>query len=262
MSSPDAAGAKSREFLLRRLHSLSGIVPIGVFLIVHLSVNSLVAFSGHDYYQKAVNRIHGLEPFLVPVEILGIFVPIIFHVIIGLKITYRAKPNVGHYWHWCNLRYTLQRITGLIVLVFLVVHVCHMHWLGDYVPMVGGSMFDPHDATATTAYAMQEHRWWVLPVYAIGICSACYHFATGVWTFLINWGVTVGRRAQDRAGYLCTAMGILLAIIGLVAEFKFLSHPAARPRKDEAPVTLRPGDSLGCALEGLWPPSTSREGQV
>ncbi len=235
MSRSSAPISKSNDFLLRRLHSLSGLIPIGVFLVIHLTTNSLIAFSTPeaDHYQDAVNRIHGLGPFLIPVEIVGIFLPIAFHAGLGVKIWWESKPNVRNYPYWCNVRYRLQRITGVIVLLFILVHLWHMHWLGDYVPGTDGSMFDPHRASETAAHAMQAHRWWVIPLYAIGIIASCYHFATGLWTFLITWGITVGERAQDRMGYVCAALGVVLAVVGLTAQVKFMTYPYAAPKQVE-----------------------------
>ena len=59
------------HFLVRRLHSLSGIVPIGVFLCVHLLTNASVLAPGDPgaEFQKAVEKIHALGPMLIPVEI-------------------------------------------------------------------------------------------------------------------------------------------------------------------------------------------------
>lgn len=219
------------DFLLRRLHSLTGVVPIGAFLVMHLTVNSTMAFNfdSTDYYQRAVERLHALEPFLVPVEVVFIFLPILFHGLLGLKIWRESRANVRNYPYWCNVRYTLQRITGVIVFVFIAVHLWHMHWLGAYVPGTHGALFDPHHATATTAYALQSGAWWTVPVYAVGIACSCYHFATGLWTFMITWGITVGARAQDRMGYVCAAIGVFVGLLGMVALVSGTRWPHAAP---------------------------------
>ena len=73
--------ADRHHFLLRRLHSLSGLVPVGVFLVVHLTVNASINVGGVEF-QDQVDRIHSLGPLLVPVEIVGIFIPILFHAVL------------------------------------------------------------------------------------------------------------------------------------------------------------------------------------
>lgn len=253
---------ESRDFFLRRLHSLTGLVPIGAFLVMHLTVNSLVAFSGgdHDYYQEAVHRLHALGPFLVPAEIFFIFLPILFHGLLGLKIWRESRPNIRNYPYWCNFRYTLQRITGVIVFVFIAVHLWHMHWLGELVPGTSGALFDPDKASATAAYAMQTHKWWTVPVYTVGIVCSCYHFATGLWTFMITWGITVGGRAQDRMGWICAGIGVLVAIAGLTSQFGLLRWQNPEPRTGEIRAYRIPSQSYLLAEAGVHQPPPFGEG--
>ena len=72
------------HFLVRRLHSLSGIVPVGVFLCIHLSINASI-IAGPRAFQYAVDQIHKLNNLgiLKAVELLFIFAPIAFHAVVG-----------------------------------------------------------------------------------------------------------------------------------------------------------------------------------
>ncbi|MEE9296097.1 MAG: succinate dehydrogenase cytochrome b558 subunit [Phycisphaerae bacterium] len=209
--------AQRHHFLIRRLHSLSGLVPIGVFLVVHLSVNATINVGGEEF-QRNVDRIHALGPLLVPVEILGIFLPILFHAVLGLHIWLSGQPNVGTYRYGGNVRYTLQRVTGGIAFVFILYHVWHMHWLGKG---LGGGFFDPEAGRAAiTAAESMRHTIFGFPVsilYAIGVLSTVYHLANGIWTSLITWGVTIGPSSQRIAGYVCAVFGVVLGIAGLSA---------------------------------------------
>jgi succinate dehydrogenase / fumarate reductase cytochrome b subunit len=229
----NGTSTSSNDYVLRRLHSLSGIFPIGVFLISHLITNAMITLNTPetDQYQGQVDRIHALGPYLLPVEILFIFAPLAFHAGLGLKIWMEGKSNVRSYSYLGNFRYMLQRITGGIALLFIVVHIWHMHKLGS---PFGGAMFDPHEASATAAYALQAHRGWTLPVYIIGILATCYHLANGIWTALISWGVTIGPGAQRKMGYLCTAFGLWLAATGLAALNSFMKYEDARPKAKPA----------------------------
>jgi succinate dehydrogenase / fumarate reductase, cytochrome b subunit len=51
----------------------------------------------------------------------------------------------------------------------------------------------------------------------IGVLSTVYHFANGVWTFGITWGICTSDRAMRGASYVCLAFGLLLSAIGIAA---------------------------------------------
>ena len=213
------------HFLVRRLHSLSGIIPVGVFLCIHLSINASI-MAGPRAFQFAVERIHMLDSLgiLKAVEVLFIFVPIAFHAFVGVLIWLSGKSNLTTYQYVGNLRYTLQRWTGIIALFFIVTHLWHVHWI-----IPGGHEFDAHAAAESTLLAMQDG--WTAPVYAIGVLCAVFHFANGIWTFLIVWGITIGPRSQKISGAVCAIIGIVLAVFGLGALVKLetMDAPGAAP---------------------------------
>jgi len=196
-----------------------GVIPLGVFLVMHLMANASI-LGGAELFNASVERIHSLGPLLVPVEIVGIFIPLAFHILIGIKIVTTAKNNAGIYKYRANIRYTLQRISGVVATLFILYHLFHMHWIGRPLSFMGGAQFDPHNATESAAAAIQLH-WIIAPIYALGVISTVYHFANGLWTFLITWGITVGQRAQRVAGGMCAALGVVLCIVGLAAVSGF-----------------------------------------
>ncbi len=201
------------HFLIRRLHSLSGIIPVGAFLCVHLTVNATIAMGG-GAFQYAVDQIHKLNNLgiLKAVEVAFIFAPIAFHGILGVVIWLSGRSNVTTFTHGGNIRYFLQRVTGLMAFAFIILHLWHVHWI-----IPGAFEFDPHAAAGSAAQAMQPI--WAGPVYAIGMLAAVYHLANGVWTFLITWGVTIGPKSQAYSGRVCIALGIVLALFGLSSIF-------------------------------------------
>src|SRR5271165_1090261 len=81
------------SFLLRRLHSLSGIVPIGLFLFEHF-ISNAEAFKGAEAYGKQVAFLNSL-PFVVGLELFGIWIPILYHGLYGVYIWYRGDTNVA-----------------------------------------------------------------------------------------------------------------------------------------------------------------------
>ncbi|HOB73431.1 MAG TPA: succinate dehydrogenase [Phycisphaerae bacterium] len=247
MSEAPGYPAARQEFLLRRLHSLAGLIPVGAFLTFHLFTNATILFDQNgDFYQRQVDKIHAFGPLLGPIEIAFIFIPLAFHAGLGVKMWLQGQPNTLQYPFWGNIRYWLQRVTGVIALVFILIHVWQMHWLGALLP--NGGYFEVEKASGTTAWVLQHYRIWAGPVYLIGILCSVFHFANGIWTGLITWGITVGRNAQRRAGYVCAIIGLGLGIAGVGSLWGFLRfpHPVV-PEKYHSPadVAVRAPDAEG-----------------
>ena len=59
-------------------------------------------------------------------------------------------------------------------------------------------------------------------IYLIGITATVWHFANGIWLFLVDWGITIGERAQRLTGYACIAFGVLLLLVGVNAAVAFI----------------------------------------
>jgi len=209
------------EFLLRRLHSLTGLIPVGAFMCVHLLVNASL-LNSPTTFQAYVYRIHGLGRMLWVVEWVFILLPIMFHAILGLIIIRGGLPNVSSYPYVNNLRYTLQRVTGIIALLFIGWHVFHMHgwfhfegWLHAVAYPLGGSLFRPYNAASSVALGMEGV---VVPtLYAIGILACIFHLANGLWTMGITWGVWTSPAAQQRASWICLVVGLAVAVLGTAA---------------------------------------------
>lgn len=223
------------HFLLRRLHSLSGIVPIGVFVIGHLLTNAQMiwgqdggpAGTGESVFQHEVGFIHNL-PFLLLIE-LSLWGAIGFHAVLGLWYTFTGKGNLTHYSYGGNIRYSLQRVTGIIALIFIFLHIATLRWRWDlfgwFTPFYGeGYQADraveggiPHAlekvpmSMPLTAYALQV-SWVVVAFYAVGVFATIYHWSNGLWTAAISWGLTVTTASMKRWGVVCIGMFVALTI--------------------------------------------------
>ena len=114
-----SGAADPRRFLLRRLHSLCGVLPIGVFLVIHLWTN-LHAIRGRGAFRHAVEDIQSI-PGLGVIEFVAILAPLAFHAIYGVVIAAQSRFNVHRYSYTRNWMFVLQRVTGLIAVAFLVV---------------------------------------------------------------------------------------------------------------------------------------------
>ncbi|MCA9286663.1 MAG: hypothetical protein KDA22_15675 [Phycisphaerales bacterium] len=227
-------------FLLRRLHSLSGIVPIGAFLFPHLTTNSSIVWgswlghgthghAGVETFQHEVNFIHSL-PALVLIEIFVLWLPIAFHAALGVYFARTGRPNVDRYAYQGNWRYVVQRWTGYLGVLFIFMHLSSLRWGWTY----GGLMptFVPDRAASSVAYHLQSGTigLGMAAFYMVCVLALVFHFANGLWTAGITWGLTVSVAAQRRWGHVCTAIGVALsaAAVASVVGFARLDAGAAK----------------------------------
>jgi succinate dehydrogenase / fumarate reductase cytochrome b subunit len=205
------------EFFIRRLHSITGVFPVGVYMLVHLAVNASL-LSAPSTFQKNVYQIHSLESLLLVVEWLFVLLPILFHGIIGVVIIRSGQANTSAYPYAANIRYTLQRATGIVAFAFIIWHVFHMHgwfhfeaWKETVVAPLHGAQFKPFNAGSTLGLAMSSMVVRIL--YAVGVLACVYHLANGLWTMGITWGLWTSQAAQQRAGRLCAGFGVAMALL-------------------------------------------------
>jgi succinate dehydrogenase / fumarate reductase cytochrome b subunit len=210
-TNPTESFFSRHQFLIYRLFSLSGLIPVGAFLIVHLVTNASV-LAGPGTFQSRVDMIHALGPLLLPIEWAFIFLPMLFHAAVGFVIIAGGLPNVGSYSYVGNVRYTLQRATGMIAFAFIIWHVIQLHWMGA---ALGGGRFDPHHAASSASVVLKPVIVTIL--YAIGILSAVFHFSNGLWTLGITWGLWTSPAAMRRASWVSIVVGLLLGGAGLGA---------------------------------------------
>lgn len=224
-STPDSnSGSDNRsflaknEFVIRRLFSLTGLVPVGAYMCVHLLTNASLS-AGPTTFQRAVYQIHSLGALLPVVEWLFIFLPLIFHATLGVVIIRGGLPNQSQYNYGSNIRYTMQRVTGMIALIFIFLHVFHFHgwlhfdwWLNTVAEPLGGAQFRPYRAASSLAAAFQKSI--LIPIlYTIGVLSCVFHLSNGIWSFGIRWGLWTSPAAMKRAGRICIGFGVAMALV-------------------------------------------------
>ncbi|MCT2343076.1 succinate dehydrogenase cytochrome b558 subunit [Niallia taxi] len=201
--------AKNREFLFRRLHSLLGVIPVGVFLIQHLVVNHF-ATKGPESFNKAAGFMEQL-PFRYFLEIFVIFLPIIYHAVYGIYIAITAKNNTKNYGYFRNWMFYIQRVTGIVTLVFIVWHV----WETRVAAQMGKEV----------NYNMMEEilgNPWMFAFYLVGVVSTIFHFSNGLWSFCVSWGITVTPKSQRISTYVTIGIFIVLTTIGVRALLAFV----------------------------------------
>jgi succinate dehydrogenase / fumarate reductase, cytochrome b subunit len=203
---------------LRKLHQLSGIVPLGIFLLEHFYTNSK-ALTGAADFNNAVRDLQSI-PYILFVEIGGIFIPLIYHAVYGLVITVEARPNNLAYPYARNWFYLVQRITGLILFLFITFHVLNFRF--GLLPWLNNISVAHAPDQAFDIVAREFRMVEIFIVYMIGVTATVWHFANGIWLFLVDWGITIGERAQRLSGYACIGFGVVLLLVGFNAMVAFI----------------------------------------
>lgn len=160
------------QFWLRKLHSLTGAAFLGYFLAIHVF--------GEGGYKAAFPRIAFF------------FLPLAFHALYGLFIVWESSPNNGAYPYVRNLMYLMQRVTGLLLIPFILLHLADMKgWLDI------------------------SSAFWFKPLWYVGLLSAVFHFANGFFGAAIEWGITVGPQSQRVLVVVCFLLFVVLGALGV-----------------------------------------------
>lgn len=198
-----------KEFFRARLHSLLGVIPVGLFLMIHLVVN-FYATKGEEAYNEAAGFMSNL-PFRILLEVFVIFLPILYHAVYGIIIALKARNNVKNYGSFRNWMFFLQRVTGFITFAFVIWHV----WETRVQAMFGAHV----DFNMMASIVENPIKLWI---YVICIVSAIFHFCNGLWSFCVTWGITMTPKSQKIATYVTMGLFIFISYIGLSAIFAFV----------------------------------------
>lgn len=204
------------SFVLRRLHSLSGIVPVGAFLFEHILISNSTTISGPHAYERQVSFLANL-PLVFFLELFGIWLPIAFHALYGFYIWYRGEGNSVAYPWSGNWMYTAQRWTGGIAFAYILWHTYTMRFTG----------VDLHD-NPWASFGKVQHEVFQTPFflfYVVGLIAASWHFAYGIWLFSAKWGIVSGGKAQKRFLALCLGLFLVLTGAGLASLTALRSRP-------------------------------------
>lgn len=203
--------SKNREFLWRRLHSLLGVIPVGLFLVFHLSLN-FTATGGSEAYNDATGMMELIPHWLLLIiEWVVIYIPLMFHAFYGVYIAFTATHNTKRFGTFRNWMFRIQRMTGIFLVVFVAWHIWQTRIqkaLGDTVDfdMMADIVANP----------------WMLAFYIVGILSATFHLSNGLWSFLVSWGITQSPKSQKIVTYISMAVFVILSVVGVMAILAFV----------------------------------------
>lgn len=211
-----SASIANRHFVLRRVHSLVALVPVGAFLVFHLWENSQSRLGAEHFNQQVVGALQGLN-YLPIIEIVFIALPLLFHAGYGLVIIGSGRAEPLRYDYVRNRFYWLQRLSGIGLILFLLLHVGLTRIAGLIDPAIRADLFGHMQAALSQPM--------LFSLYLVGLLLAVFHLANGLSTAAIVWGLTTSFDAQRRFGWFCAGFGLLLAALGVHGLIGFLTAP-------------------------------------
>jgi len=244
---------RARRAFVVRLHSLSGVAPIGVFLIVHAGL-LVAALRGRDAFEQAAAGSFR-RPLLAAVELAGVALPLAFHAVYGLWLTARREPyrvagaapsgaadevrasapDAGSPASPVSsvspvssggAALTLatftgaagRRVTGAAAFVFIAAHlwVFGEFWGAPWAHGWGSGARPAalYDALAARLSSTVAGAPAFAFAYLAGLSATVLHFASGLSPFCAAWGIATSDAARRRAGYASAAIGVLLFLAG------------------------------------------------
>lgn len=198
-----AASHTDRGFLRARLASALAIAPLGVWTVVHLW-NNLAAFKGGAEWERAVTEYD--HPIAFFFSSLIALLPLGLHTVWGIGRLFTVKPNNVRYRYFANVKYALQRLSAIGVLLFLGAHL----WKA----MLEPRLMHGRAETFADISNMMHHHLPTLLVYVLGVLGVAYHLANGVQTFAMGWGIVTSQSALRRLEKSIILLFLLLLAMG------------------------------------------------
>jgi succinate dehydrogenase / fumarate reductase cytochrome b subunit len=205
MSSAAAATTHKADpgFVRARLGSLLAIAPLGVWTVVHIW-NNLSAFSGAGAWERSVTD-YG-HPIAFFASTVAALVPLVLHAVWGVGRLFTAKANVGRYRTFANLKYVLQRLSAIGLMLFLGAHL----WKA----MLEPRLMKGHAESFADIATMMRHHPPTLGVYVLGVLGVAYHLGNGLHTFMMGWGVVSSRAGLKRTEWVSILAFLVILAMG------------------------------------------------
>lgn len=204
MPNPGSAPRPRVGEATRLLFSLSGVFPLGAFLIAHIAVNAL-ALRSDTAFASAIRVVHRI-PALALFEWLFVFAPLLLHGAVGLWLVVTRTPLAEASPYPGSLRIAV-RATGVAALAFIALHLNEFRFRMLDVRLGGGELATVLDADLSSTWHGVP---WRGAAYLAGTACVTFHFAAGLWAFSVRTRSGNNARARKWAGWGAGATGAVL----------------------------------------------------
>lgn len=193
----------------------SGLIPLPVFLLLHLSTELYRSFAADvsDWERAAPGG------FQVVTVALLVWAPLCVHVGLGswLLLMGRAQPRETDV---ARMPRVFSRVCALLALVFLLQHTRELVgavWLGES---------DARDLGFVLLASLSSTRWGLplhATVYLLGLLATLAHAALGTHRGLLGEGLLPSAASRRRSANCCATLAVLLFGVGAFAVIRVAS---------------------------------------
>jgi succinate dehydrogenase / fumarate reductase cytochrome b subunit len=208
--------------------AVSGLIWVG-FVILHMAGN-LQAFLGAEKLNNYAAMLHGPLEEVVWLQRVALFVALVLHVLMAWQLTRRAAQArpVEYKMRTPQVSTTSSRLMrwgGVILLVFIVLHILHFTTRD-----IGPAGFDGQvDAAGHFdlyfAVVASFRIWWVTALYVATMVFLGFHLWHGAWASIRTLGyakpsdnplkrrIAAGLATVVWVGFILVPIGVLVGII-------------------------------------------------
>ncbi len=184
---------------------------LGLFIIVHLIGNS-TTFLGREVFLSYAYHLHRLG-FIIPIFELTMLTVFSFHIVLALLLLLenrKARPQqyaVVNSRGGRSLGSKTMIYTGVIILVFVVVHLLNFHFISRELPIA--------DVVRNTLRKPGYAVFYIIGVLALGL-----HISHGFWSLFQSFGIEHPKYTSslDRKAVISgLVVGLVFALIPILA---------------------------------------------
>ena len=224
----------------RKLFALSGVVPLGAFLFVHLVTTASGLAGGAQF-----GRVFAHRAWTTAAIGLLVLVPLAFHAGYGayLAVARRGEASLPSW------RPRLRRTAALGTLVFVVAHLIELPgpvWTGG---IEEGGLFDRVSAHLSSTWHGVP---FVAVLYLAGVAATLAHFGLELWVFFPAMGITLAAGGQKALAWGIVAAASLLFLLAgdtivFFATGARLLAPSPAPFVPEGPPPVACSPNAGAS---------------
>lgn len=209
------------------LLSVFGVVPLGVYVVLHLWTN-MQSFLGPKAFNTALENSRHYAGFIF-LEVFGLALPLVIHAVLGIAEIFRGRlsPSPIRYGYLDYTRFWLQRLAGLGLAAFIIAHVIKARLFPDpqYQTLTG------HESWLGMHVGLSEPITFV--IYLLGLLGVCYHLANGLHTASMRLGLVVSEGGRRRMTVFSAVVFVVLLAMSTIALSGFKPFQRLTPQEQQ-----------------------------